>query len=77
MQALIEAAPQLMDFLGAESLAHFDAVRAVLDAVGLQYRDQPAPGARHGLLQPHRVRVGDRSARRRRARSAAVGATTA
>jgi histidyl-tRNA synthetase len=38
MQALIEAAPRLMDFLGADSLAHFDAVRATLDAVGLGYR---------------------------------------
>ncbi len=41
MQALIEAAPQLMDFLGAESLAHFNAVRGVLDAVGLAYRVNP------------------------------------
>jgi histidyl-tRNA synthetase len=41
MQALIEAAPQLPDFLGAESLAHFDAVRAVLDAAGLAYRLNP------------------------------------
>ena len=41
MQALIEAAPQLMDFLGAESRAHFDAVRAALDAVGLAYRINP------------------------------------
>ncbi len=41
MQALIEAAPQLMDFLGPESLAHFSAVRAVLDAVGLHYRVNP------------------------------------
>jgi histidyl-tRNA synthetase len=41
MQALIEAAPRLMEFLGAESRAHFDAVRAVLDAVGLQYRVNP------------------------------------
>jgi histidyl-tRNA synthetase len=38
MQPVIEAAPKLMDFLGAESLAHFDAVRAALDAVGLPYR---------------------------------------
>jgi histidyl-tRNA synthetase len=38
MQALVEAAPKLMDFLGAESLAHFDAVRAILDAAGLEYR---------------------------------------
>ena len=41
MQALIEAAPQLMDFLGADSRAHFDAVRAALDAVGLAYRINP------------------------------------
>lgn len=41
MQALIEAAPQLPDFLGAESLAHFDALRAVLDAAGLAYRINP------------------------------------
>ena len=36
-----QAAPQLMDFLGAESRAHFDAVRAALDAVGLAYRINP------------------------------------
>jgi histidyl-tRNA synthetase len=35
---MIDAAPKLMDFLGAETMAHFDAVRAVLDAVGLEYR---------------------------------------
>jgi histidyl-tRNA synthetase len=38
MQAMIDAAPKLMDFLGPETLAHFDAVRAVLDAAGLEYR---------------------------------------
>ncbi|MFL6626738.1 MAG: histidine--tRNA ligase [Burkholderiaceae bacterium] len=38
MQPMIDAAPKLMDFLGAETLAHFDGVRAVLDAVGLAYR---------------------------------------
>ncbi|CAN7356586.1 histidine--tRNA ligase [Variovorax paradoxus] len=41
MQAVVEAAPQLMDFLGEESRAHFDAVRAVLDAAGLAYRVNP------------------------------------
>ena len=40
-QALIEAAPKLMEFLGEASLAHFDAVRAVLDAAGLAYRINP------------------------------------
>ena len=41
MQALVEAAPQLMSFLGPDSLAHFNAVRAALDAVGLAYRINP------------------------------------
>ena len=41
MQPLVEAAPKLIDFLGAESLAHLDAVRAVLDAAGLEYRINP------------------------------------
>ncbi len=41
MQALVEAAPQLMDFLGEASLAHLNGVRAVLDAVGLAYRINP------------------------------------
>ena len=41
MQPMIDAAPKLMDFLGADTLAHFDAVRAVLDAVGLAYRINP------------------------------------
>jgi histidyl-tRNA synthetase len=41
MQALIEEAPRLMDFLGEASRAHFDAVRSVLDAVGLAYRVNP------------------------------------
>ena len=41
MQVVVESAPQLMSFLGAESLAHFDAVRAMLDAAGLAYRVNP------------------------------------
>jgi histidyl-tRNA synthetase len=41
MQALVEAAPKLMDFLGEASLAHFNAVRAVLDAAGQPYRVNP------------------------------------
>ena len=41
MQAAVDAAPQLMSFLGAASLAHLDAVRAVLDAAGLAYRINP------------------------------------
>ncbi len=38
MQEVVEAAPKLMDFLGEASLAHFNAVRAILDAAGLEYR---------------------------------------
>jgi histidyl-tRNA synthetase len=41
MQALVEAAPKLMDYLGPPSRAHFDAVRAILDAAGLDYRINP------------------------------------
>ena len=41
MQALAEAAPRLMDFLGEASCAHFDAVCRVLDAAGQPYRVNP------------------------------------
>lgn len=41
MQDVVEAAPKLMDFLGEASLAHFNAVRAILDAAGLEYRINP------------------------------------
>ncbi len=41
MQAMAEAAPKLLDFLGEASLAHFSGVRALLDAVGLAYRINP------------------------------------
>ena len=41
MQAVVESAPKLMSFLGDASLAHLDAVRAILDAVGLAYRVNP------------------------------------
>ena len=41
LASVIESAPVLMSFLGAESLAHFDAVRAVLDAAGLAYTVNP------------------------------------
>jgi histidyl-tRNA synthetase len=41
MQALVEAAPRLMDFLGEASLAHFNQVRAILDAAGVAYGINP------------------------------------
>ena len=41
MQALVEEAPKLIDYLGAASLAHFDALRALLDAQGIAYRINP------------------------------------
>jgi histidyl-tRNA synthetase len=41
MQAVVEAAPRLMDFLGPESLAHFNGLRAILDAHGVSYRINP------------------------------------
>ena len=41
MQALVNAAPRLMDHLGAESLDHFSRLRALLDAHGVVYRINP------------------------------------
>jgi len=38
MQALVEAAPKLIDFLGDESLAHFGAVKFALEAAGVPYQ---------------------------------------
>ncbi len=41
MQSMLEAAPQLMNFLGESSLKHFDSVKAMLDANGVAYRINP------------------------------------
>ena len=41
LQAMANAAPQLLDFLGEASLAHFNGVRAILDAAGIGYRINP------------------------------------
>jgi histidyl-tRNA synthetase len=41
MEAVVAGAPKLIDFLGAESLAHFGALRAILDAAGLAYTVNP------------------------------------
>ena len=41
MQAVVNAAPRLMDFLGEESLAHFNRLRALLDAHGIAYTINP------------------------------------
>ncbi|MCB1886770.1 MAG: histidine--tRNA ligase [Rhodocyclaceae bacterium] len=41
LQALVEAAPKLIDFLGDESLAHFEAVQQVLRDAGQPFRVNP------------------------------------
>ncbi|MGE4241542.1 histidine--tRNA ligase [Ramlibacter sp.] len=41
MQPVVEAAPKLIDFLGAPSRAHFDAVCNALEAAGQPYRVNP------------------------------------
>ncbi len=41
MQAMLESAPRLMDFLGEASLAHFSGVKSVLDACGVAYTINP------------------------------------
>ncbi len=41
MQPLVEAAPKLLDFLGAESLAHFKTLTDILEANGVAYTVNP------------------------------------
>ncbi len=41
MKEVVESAPKLMDFLGAQSLAHFNALRQILDANGVTYTLNP------------------------------------
>ena len=41
MQALVEAAPRPLDYLGAASLAHFNTLKAILDANGVAYTVNP------------------------------------
>ena len=40
-QAIVEGAPRLLDYLDEASLAHFDAVKAGLDALGIAYVINP------------------------------------
>ena len=41
MAPVVESAPRLLDFLGPASLAHFQAVQAILQANGIAYRINP------------------------------------
>ena len=41
MKEVVESAPQLMNFLGEASLFHFNALRQILDANGVQYSLNP------------------------------------
>jgi histidyl-tRNA synthetase len=41
MQEIVEAAPKLLDYLGAESKAHFEALCRLLEAAGQPYRVNP------------------------------------
>ena len=41
MKALNDAAPKLLDFLGEQSLAHFNAVKAILDSNGVPFTINP------------------------------------
>ena len=41
MQEMVEGAPKLIDFLGEASLAHFDGLKAILEANGVAYRINP------------------------------------
>lgn len=41
MQDMVNGAPKLMDYLGDESLAHFNGLRAILDDAGVAYTINP------------------------------------
>lgn len=41
MQAVVEAAPKLLDYLGETSLTHFNTLRSILDANNIEYRINP------------------------------------
>ena len=41
MQSLVQGAPQLLDYLGEDSLRHFDTVKSLLTACGVQWRVNP------------------------------------
>jgi histidyl-tRNA synthetase len=41
MQAVVDSAPKLIDFLGKASLTHFEGLKAILDANGIAYRVNP------------------------------------
>ena len=41
MQDLVNAAPQLLSYLGGESLAHFEGLKKILDASNVQYTVNP------------------------------------
>lgn len=41
MQSVVEGAPRLIDFLGESSMAHFNGVKAILEANGIAYRVNP------------------------------------
>ena len=41
LQELVEAAPKLIDYLGAESLQHFEGVQQLLKDAAIPYRINP------------------------------------
>jgi histidyl-tRNA synthetase len=41
MKAIVESAPRLIDFLGVQSLAHFDGLKAILDANSIPWTLNP------------------------------------
>jgi len=40
-QKLLRDAPQLIDFVGEDSLSHYDAVKELLDDLGIEFREAP------------------------------------
>ena len=76
MQEVAAKAPPLMRLPRRGVARAFRGAEGAAGGRGRRIHGQPAPGARPGLLQSHRVRVGHATRSARRARSAAAGATT-
>ncbi len=63
MQEMLGKAPQLLDYLDAESKADFDGLQKRLKAAGVEFVDQPTFSAWPGLLQQNCLRMGHQQLR--------------
>ncbi len=56
-QPIIDKLPRISQFLDEPCRKHFEEVKQILRAVGVEFHGKRPPGARTRLLHPHRVRI--------------------